>query len=181
MAATTSSRAWLGAADPAGDPRVAHEVGIDRRGQPVLQWRLPRNCSLAPRQFVAVLGSLALLSAAIAAGFWLQGATLVLPFASLEVAALALALVAYARHATDGERLLLADDRLVVERMVGNHTDRIEFDAGWVCVEPRAAGALIGLSGQGRRIEVGRFVRGELRDALARELRQELLRRRAAV
>src|SRR5687768_13428797 len=109
MSATTSSRAWLRAADPAAGLRFAHEIGVDARGLPRLEWLLRRNCSLAPRQFIAVLGSLALLAAAIAALFWSQGAPLVVPFASLELLALVVALIAYTRHATDRERLLLAD------------------------------------------------------------------------
>lgn len=182
MSATTSSRAWLRAADSAGGFRFAQEVGIDGAGRPVLEWLLRRNCSFTPRQLMAVLGSLALLSLGIAALFWTQGATLVMPFASLELIALAAALIAYTRHATDRERLLLADGRLTVERSDGPRTERLEFDAAWVRVEPRhRERSLIEVSGQGHRIAVGRFVRPELREPLARELRFAVLRQRANV
>lgn len=165
-----------------GHLRFAHAVGTDAQGAPALEWLLRRNCSLAPRQFGAVLGSLALLSIGIATLFWFQGATLVMPFAWLELLALAAALVAYARHAADRERLLLADGRLTVERIDGTHTERIEFDAAWVRVEPEHdERSLIELSGQGRRVAVGRFVRPELREPLARELRLAVLRQRANV
>ena len=100
----------------------------------------------------------------------------------LELVALAIALVAYARHATDRERLLLADGRLTVERVDGARTERVEFDAAWVRVEPEHdERSLIELSGQGKRVAVGRFVRPELREPLARELRMAVLRHRAIV
>jgi uncharacterized membrane protein len=181
MTATTSSRAWLSSADRAGALRFAREVGIDASGAPKLEWLLRRNCSLSPRQLTAVLGSLALLSLLIAALFWVRGATLVMPFASLELAALVAALILYARHAADRERVLLADGRLTVECTDGTRMRRVEFDAAWVRVEPKTnERSLIELSGQGRRIAVGRFVRPEWREALARELRWALLRQRTA-
>lgn len=180
MSATTSSRARFGAPFAGDILRFAHEIGTDSGGAPSLEWLLRRNCSFAPRQLAAVLGSLALLSMGIAALFWAQGATLVVPFASLEVAALATALVAYARHAADRERLLLADGRLTVERVDGTRTECVEFDAAWVRVEPEHdERSLIELSGQGHRVAIGRFVRPELREPLARELRLAVLRRRA--
>lgn len=182
MATTTSSHAWLHAADAAAGLRFAREAGCDAAGLPVLEWRLARNCSLAPRQLGAVFGSLALLALGIALLFWSQGATLVLPFASAELLALAAALIVYSRHAGDRERLLLADGCLTVERIDGLRTERVDFDAAWVRVEAaHRQHALIALSGQGRRICVGRFVRPELREPLARELRMAVLQRRAGV
>jgi uncharacterized membrane protein len=182
MATTTSSHAWLHAADAAAGLRFAREVGRDASGLPALEWRLARNCSLAPRQLSAALGSLALLALGIALLFWSQGATLVVPFASVELLALAAALIVYSRHAGDRERLLLADGRLTVERIDGLRTERVEFDASWVRIEPEHRDeSLIALSGQGRRVFVGRFVRPELREPLARELRMAVLQRRARV
>lgn len=173
MSATTSSGSW----QRAGGWRFAHQVGVDASGRPTLEWLLRRNCSFAPRQLIAALGSLALLSLAIAVWMWSQGATLVLPFALLELAALAAALLVYARHAADRERLLLADGRLTVERTDGARVERVEFDAGRLRIEPeRDERSLIELSQQGRRVAVGRFVRPELRERLARELRTALRR-----
>jgi uncharacterized membrane protein len=67
--------------------------------------------------------------------------------------------------------------RLVVERADGRRVERVEFTPAWVRVEPEhGEGSLIELSGQGRRISVGRFVRPELRRELADELRWALRR-----
>ena len=180
MSATTSSRSWLRAplAERATALRFAQQVGVDAAGLPSLQWLLRRNCSLAPSRLIAVFASLGLLVLAIATLMWALGATLVLPFAALELAALALALVAYARHAVDGECLLLGDGRLTVERVDGSRTERLEFDAAALRVQTlRDERSLIELAGPGRRIAVGRFVRPEWREALARELRVAVLRR----
>ncbi len=45
--------------------------------------------------------------------FWFQGATLVIPFATLELAAVGLAFLVYARHAADGERISLRGGALL--------------------------------------------------------------------
>jgi uncharacterized membrane protein len=114
-------------------------------------------------------------SLAIGVFFWLQGATLVLAFAGLEVAVVGLAFLVYARHAADGEMISLQGANLVVELETAGRLERTEFERQWVRVEPKSGDlSLIELSGQGRSIEVGRFVRPELRQVLAREIRKAL-------
>jgi uncharacterized membrane protein len=52
---------------------------------------------------------------------------------------------------------------------------RSEFNREWVRVEPLADdGSLIELSGQGRKVNVGRYLRPELRPVLAQEIRRAL-------
>jgi uncharacterized membrane protein len=122
-----------------------------------------------------VYASLCVVSLGISGFFWFQGATLVLPFAMLEVVALGVAFVLYARHATDGERIFLRDGRLLVELECGGKLERAEFSGRWVRVEPGAYDqSLIELTGQGKMVRVGRFIRPELRPVLAREIRQAL-------
>jgi uncharacterized membrane protein len=71
--------------------------------------------------------------------------------------------------------LMLADGALVVEHRCGARTERAEFRAAWVRVEPaRAQGSLVELSGEGRQMRVGRYLRPELRLQLAQELRRAL-------
>jgi uncharacterized membrane protein len=107
--------------------------------------------------------------------FWFQGATLVLTFAGLELALVGVAFLAYARHATDGEWISLQGPHLVVELETAGRRERAEFARQWVRVEPKSGDhSLIELSGQGRSVEVGRFVRPEHRQALAREIRRAL-------
>lgn len=140
-----------------------------------IQWALKRNCSVTPAQLGWFYASLCVVSLGIATAFWLKGATLVLPFAWLELAAVGLAFVAYARHATDGERISLQGPRLVVELENAGRLERAEFHRDWVRVEPRSDDrSLIEVSGRGRSVQVGRFVRPELRPVLAQEIRRAL-------
>ena len=119
--------------------------------------------------------SLCVVSLAIAGLFWFQGATLVLPIAWIELIAVGLAFLVYARHASDGETIRLAGEQLVIEQEDGGKLRRSEFRREWVRVEPGAAdNSLIALSGQGRTVHIGRFVRPELRPVLAREIRMAL-------
>lgn len=140
-----------------------------------IQWFLRRNCSVSPQQLVWIYASLCLLSLTIAAFFWLQGAALVLPFAVLELFAVGYAFLVYARHATDGEKIVLKDGQLLVELESGGKVLRAQFQRDWVRVEPRRDDqSLIEVYGQGQSISVGRYIRPELRPVLAREIRQAL-------
>ena len=140
-------------------------------------WLLKRNCSITPGQLFGFFLTLCAVSVTIGGAFWLQGAPLVLPFAGLELCAVAFALALYARHAADYERLDLNSGLLRVECSLGHRTDSVEFSPAWVRVEPQCGDrSLIELSGEGKRVEVGRFVRPELRTALAAELRAALRR-----
>lgn len=144
------------------------------QGQAVY-WFLKRNCSVTPQQLGWLYASLCVLSLGIAGMFWAMGAVLVMPFAWLELAAVGLAFLAYARHAADGEKISLQGRQLVVEFESAGHLQRAEFHRDWVRVEPVAGDrSLIELSGQGRRVSVGRFVRPELRPMLAQEIRRAL-------
>jgi uncharacterized membrane protein len=168
-----SARSFHGLAPAAAPLRFAAAGASDG----AVQWLLRRNCSLTPARLVAFYLTLSAGSIVIAGAFWLRGAPLVLPFAGIELLALGAALLLYARHASDRERMVLAPGRLTVECTLGRRTDRVEFAPAWVRVEPAAGDrSLIELSGQGKRIAVGRFVRPELRRALADELRAALRR-----
>lgn len=134
-----------------------------------------RNCSVTPAQLTGAFAGLCVLSLAVAVFFWTQGATLVLPFAMLELLAMALALLVYARHATDGERITLSDRQLVVEQETAGQMVRCEFAREWVQVEPRRdASHLIEVWGGGHCITVGRYLRADLRPLLAQEIRRAL-------
>lgn len=175
MTATLVPNPWLApAAAASGAMRFGSPwVGSDRHAG--VQWVLRRNCSITPRQLATFYASLCLLSLLIAAGFVLAGASVVLAFTGLELALVGLALLVYARHARDGDTLTLSGESLAVEQALGGRTRRTEFRAEWVSVEPsHGEGSLVELSGQGQRVRVARFLRPELRTALARELRLAL-------
>ena len=144
-------------------------------GKPALQWLMKRNCSITPRQLVAVYASICAVSLAISLVFMVQGAPFVLVFASIELTAVGVALLVFARHAGDGETLTLAGRTFSVEQHFGTRVARTDFTAEWLSVEPAGGqGSLLQLSGEGRTVRVGRFLRPEMRPALARELRRAL-------
>lgn len=161
-------------------PWRATPVGEDQAGG--LRWEMRRNCSLAPRQVLGAYCVICAVSLSIAAVFAWFGATPVLYFAGLELAVLGVALLVYARHATDRETITLKNSLLAVEHHCGNRVERSEFRADWLRVEPaQGQGSLLELTGAGRRAVVGRYLRPEWRQMLARELRQALRRHDAAV
>ena len=157
-------------------PIPAYRFSADPgQGQQAVQWLLRRNCSVTPVQLACLYVSLCIVSMGIAGFFWSQGARMIMPFALLELVAVGVAFWVYARHATDGERIVLQGAHLVVELESGGRVERAEFNREWVRVEPKDGdGSLIEVSGQGRSVRVGRHVRPELRPALAREIRYAL-------
>jgi uncharacterized membrane protein len=142
---------------------------------PVRFWVLGRNCSLAPGQTLCALGFVAAVSLAVALFFWFFGATLVLPFALLEVAALATAVVVYSRHAADGERVRIDGRRLTLTCQHGGRAEQFDFEAGSVRVSlGEGADGLIEIRSGARGVSVGAFVRPERRRVLVNEMRAAL-------
>lgn len=178
MSLSSLTTPWHGASTgPSADWRFGRELIAGADGRPALEWMLRRNCSITPRQLLGFYLSLCVISLLIALLFMAQGAPFVLVFAGLELAAVGAALLVFARHAGDRETLTLAGRSLRVEQRVGNRVDSTDFTAEWLSVEPAAGqGSLVQLSGEGRSVRVGRFLRPELRPAFARELRRALRR-----
>ena len=140
-----------------------------------VQWLLKRHCSVTPAQLGWFYVSLCVVSLGVAGFFWLQGVVMVMPFAWLELLSVGAAFLVYARHAGDGEKIVLQGEQLVVELETAGRMQRAEFNREWVHIEAKDGdGSLIEVSGQGRLVRVGRHVRPELRAALAREIRWAL-------
>ena len=139
------------------------------------EWLLKRNCSLTPRQLAFAYAALCLMSFAVAIMFTLLGAWYVLIFAVLEMSAVALAFLCYARHATDHEHIALQDGCLLVERSVAGQVQQTRMDPYWTRIAPpKRPQDLINLEARGVKIEVGRFVTPANRRRFAQELRHEL-------
>ena len=139
------------------------------------RWMLRRNCSATPGQLGAMFMALCVVSSGVAGFFWFMGATLVLPFAVIELVAVASAFLVYARHATDRECIRLTGGRLVVEQELAGKIRRSEFLCQGVRIEPRLDGdRLVEVRGSGQVVCVGRFLRPDLRPVLAQEIRHAL-------
>ena len=146
-----------------------------------VEFVLRRNCSLSPRALMAVFGSVVAVSFAFGVMFAALGAWLVLPFAGVELLALAAAFVVYGRHATDGERLRFTGRVLSVEVTQGPSVRVYEFDARAVRLVTEEggrsplAGRRLFLSQRATRLEVGRHLDARRRVELEKDLRAALL------
>lgn len=143
-------------------------------------WLIKRNCSASPRQLALVFVSLAAVAFVFAAGFAALGLWLVLPFAGLELLALAAAFVCYGRHAGDFERIELRDRLLTVTKADGLQRMETRFALPWVRIEMeggRAAGAeahVVVVSAR-QRVAVGEMLVASRRTGLAHELSAALI------
>lgn len=127
---------------------------------------------MSPAGLAKAFAALAAAVLAISVGFAIAGAWLVLPFAGLEVLALAAAYLAYARRAADYERIELAAGRLIVEVADAQRTMHYELDAraARVCLEEER----VVLRGAGEELPLGRHLDAERRVRFAGELRKRL-------
>jgi uncharacterized membrane protein len=135
-------------------------------------WILKRNCSLTPRQSAAAYALLCTGSFGIALVFLLQGVWIVLAFSLVEMAAVGWALLHYARHALDVERVALTEGWLVVERIDAGRRSQFRLDPLRTRVKPPAPRArkLILLESPGTRVEIGSYVSEPIRQQVAQEL-----------
>lgn len=138
-------------------------------------WVFKRNCSLTPRQLAKAYAVLSLGSLSVATYFSFNGAWYVFGFSILELLAVGLAFLHYARHATDREHIALTGCCLLVELVQAERAQQYEFDVRWARVAPPSSHRdLIGLEARGVRVEIGRFLTEQKRRAFAYELRHEL-------
>jgi uncharacterized membrane protein len=140
------------------------------------EWHLRRNCSLTPRQVALAYAVLCCGSLAVAIGFLLHGIWMVLAFTLVEIGVVGLALLVYARHALDHERIALTDACLLVESVHADQRRTARLDPLWTRVSVRERGrhALVRLESRGVAVEIGRFVDDARRRQVARELRAAL-------
>ena len=139
------------------------------------EWLLKRNCSLSPGQVARAYGALCATVLAIGALFALLGVWFVFAFGLLETGAVMLALLHYARHATDREHIALSDGCLLIERIEGGRVHAVRLDPCWTRVTvPSRRRSLIRLEARGVHVEVGGFVCEEARLTVAQEMRREL-------
>lgn len=107
--------------------------------------------------------------------FAVRGYWLVPLFSLLEMGAVTLALLHYARHAADYEHIALLEGCLLIEQMRGGHCRRTRLDRYWTRIAaPLRPRDLIGLESKGVSVAVGRFVGEATRRRVAAELRARL-------
>ena len=112
---------------------------------------------------------------AIGLGFALRGAWWVLAFALVEIGATVLAVLHYARHACDRERISLTTDCLLVERFEAGEVRETRLAPCWTrIVAPDRRRSLIELESRGVTVAIGAYVSEQARRQVAQELRRAL-------
>lgn len=136
------------------------------------------NCSLSPKGRIGVVALIASFSLAVAIGFSLVGAWLVLPFAGLELAAVAYAFYYINCHAADYESITIAGDQLAVEKRDYKSISQIVFHRYWARVllrELPSGDQSLSLRSHGKEVEFGRhFMNNDQRLALAQQLKRRV-------
>ncbi|WP_297839845.1 DUF2244 domain-containing protein [Pseudomonas sp.] len=158
----------------------------ESQDEPVLKdWLLKRNCAVTPQQFLGFYLFLATISFSVAAVVALSGAWMVLIFSALELVAVGIAFVVYARHAVDYEHIRLQPHRLIVEQMSAQHKTQYEFNPRWVRIElgeqdssraryrrPRGMPLEpITLHAAGKTVEIGQHLAQDRRAQFVQDLR----------
>lgn len=131
------------------------------------------NRSLGPQARRWVLAGIAATILVIGAAAMAIGAWLVMPFAGLEIAVLALAFRLVAIHDADFERLEIGDHEVRVEARDAERVTRFVAHRPWARVVFRERGARcsLGLAYAGRVVPLGRLLSDEGRRRLAAKLR----------
>jgi len=150
----------------------ASDSALNGDMSPVRSWVFKPNCSLTPRQLAGFYLSIVLVTLGIAAGFCLFGLWIVLPFAGIELLAVGIALLVYARHAGDYERIELRGRELTVIVVRGSREYSVSFNPGWTKVSLPKPGELLRLESGSTWVAVGRYVTAPVRERLAYELRR---------
>ena len=140
---------------------------------------MKRNCSFTPKQVGLFYLSMVCFSSLITAYFWWQGAWMVVPFSLIELLVLGIALLIYARHARDYEKVTLQGSELWIELNWGNRLTQHRWNAPWVRVkDPESLRDqkkdLIILEMGAQTVLIGKYILAEKRTDLAKEIRQAL-------
>jgi uncharacterized membrane protein len=131
-----------------------------------------RNRSISQMGLLMSFGGLMLIVLAIAIGFALLGAWLVLPFAGIEIAVLGAAVTWVTRHAFDYERICFSGGMLEIEIADGGERIRRQFNPAWsrLVIRNQGRATRVALRSHGSELEIGRHLNAEDRRGLAREL-----------
>ena len=141
------------------------------------------NNSLSPEGSVKVVMALFAIVLVVAFGFALIGAWLVLPFAGLEVAALAYAFYCVHMHSDDYESITIAGDDVIVEKKNNKDFTTTIFQRYWAQISVRdviqgkgkSNKRALFISSHGKEVEFGKyFINDGQRTMFARELREKL-------
>jgi len=131
---------------------------------------------LSPTGRRVFLAAIFLNTGLLALAWTAVGAWPVLPYAGIELAAVAFAFHLVGRHDADYERLTIVGATVLLETCECGTIRRLEFNKAWAQVVCRVEGNQCSLSlrSHGREIPFGRLMTDEARLGFAQELKQQL-------
>ena len=139
------------------------------------EWLLKRNCCLTPKQLALAYSVLFLMSFTVAAICVAMGAWQIIFFTLLELTAVTVAFLVYARHATDCEHIALSADCLLIEQSDGGKVRQMRLDPLSARIGvPKQPRDLIQVEARGVRVEVGRHVTAARRIQVAKEMQMHV-------
>ncbi len=138
-------------------------------------WHLKRNISISPATMAWIFMGLGFVSLLIGSLFYLAGATLILPFSLVEIAALVIAYVYNAIHANDYEKLTVDGNSLKIESKVGLKTSQMQLVRSLTRVDTLShLNEMIELRQGSTHTFFGKFVHANLRPLLAKKIADRL-------
>lgn len=139
-------------------------------------WHLKRNISITPAQMAAIFIGLGLLTLLIGIAFYNLGASYILPFSLVEIAALSIAFVYNAIHANDYEKLVLTNSEVQIERKIGFQVTQIHLMRSLTRVErSKLKNELIELRQGQQSADFGRFIHTNMRLLLAEQISKRMI------
>lgn len=139
-------------------------------------WHLKRNISITPRQMAAIFIGLGLLTLLIGIAFYNLGASYILLFSLVEIAALSIAFVYNAIHANDYEKLVLTDSEVQIERKIGFQITQFHLVRSLTRVErSKLKNDLIELRQGQQTTDFGRFIHTNMRLLLAEQISKRMM------
>ncbi len=140
------------------------------------QWIFKRNCSFTPRQVGLFYLSQVGFALIVAIFFYARGIWIVLPFTLTVLLILAIALLIYARHATDFESINIDGTELTLQIKNGLKEVRYDWNISWVKINSELnKNDLVTICYQGNECELGRFIHVSQRQSFLEELKSKLL------
>ncbi|QWC95586.1 DUF2244 domain-containing protein [Polynucleobacter paneuropaeus] len=135
-------------------------------------WRMKRNCALTPKQLFQFYAVLVFFSLLVGIGFLLAGVWVIMIFTCIELCALTLGFLIYARHALDYEEIQINGTVLKITKFIGSKTKTYELNSRWTQVFlPRDKPKIFVLSSENQNIELGQFVRQDQMPQIIAEIK----------
>ena len=133
---------------------------------------MKRNCALTPKQLFQFYAVLVFFSLLVGIGFLIAGVWMIIIFTCIELSALTLGFLIYARHALDYEEIEINGTILRITKFIGSKTKEYEFNSRWTqIVLPKDKPKIFILSSEKQNIELGQFVTQDQLPQLVSEIK----------